>query len=102
MDPTLDDIRLKDIEELTPDEKKVVSDNFDKLTKEEQDYYKPVKEDTGGEEYVPKFKTQKEFDEEQSLNKMLAAPVALPQTPTWLRVLYPVLQFVIPITIMML
>ena len=57
----LDDIRVKDIEELNDDEKKFVGENWTKLTTEEQDYYKPLHTEEGGEFKLP-YKTQEEFD----------------------------------------
>ena len=58
----LDDIRVKDIEELNTEEKKFVNESWSKLTKEEQDYYKPLKEEGGGEFKLP-FKSQQELDD---------------------------------------
>src|SRR3990167_1342767 len=57
----LDDIRVKEIEELNDEEKKFVSESWTKLTTEEQEYYKPLHAEGGGEFKLP-FKSQEELD----------------------------------------
>jgi len=57
----LDEIRLKEVSELTDDEKKALNSNWSKLTSEEQDYFDEVKseEDKG---FKLEFKTEDEFN----------------------------------------
>ena len=65
---TLDDVRLKDAESLSDEEKTLLKDNQDDLTDEERETYKvaleekPAGEDKEGEEFKLPFKTQEEFD----------------------------------------
>ena len=59
----LDDIRLKEVTELSDTEKKALNENWDKLTEEEQKYFGEVKSKEGGDEgFKMDFKTQEEFD----------------------------------------
>jgi hypothetical protein len=57
----LDEIRIKDLEELSADDKKALNEGWDKLTKEEQDYFGKVHSSPDNEFKLP-FKTQEELD----------------------------------------
>jgi hypothetical protein len=60
----LDNVRLKEVSELTDDDKKVLNTDWDKLTEEEHDYFGTVhaKENKEEDNFIPKFKTQEDFD----------------------------------------
>ena len=60
--PDLDEIRLKEVTELTDADKKALNESWDKLTSEEQTYYEGVKS-KGSEGFKMEFKSEEEFGE---------------------------------------
>jgi len=63
---TLDDVRFKELDELSNDDKKVINDNVADLTDEEKEVFKDVigepKKEEHKEEEIPTFKTHAELD----------------------------------------
>jgi len=62
--PELDESRLKDISELSPEDKTTLNQNWESLTTEEKDYFGTVHAQAGGGDtgFKLPFKTQDEFD----------------------------------------